>query len=81
MGDLGHPKSVSFTAIGDTVNVAARIESATKGVAPLLVSGTVREVLGGTDWPSIELHLKGKSHPMALYIPPIPTIEVDPDGL
>ena len=49
VGQLGHPQHSSFTAIGDAVNVAARIESATKGVAPLLVSQSVRDALGGTD--------------------------------
>ncbi len=70
VGDIGHPKSASFTAIGDAVNIAARIESATKGVAPLLVSESVRDAIGGTGWPSIEMHLKGKSKPMVLHIPP-----------
>jgi adenylate cyclase len=76
VGDIGHPKSASFTAIGDAVNIAARIESATKGVAPLLVSDTVRDALDGTDWPSIEMHLKGKSKPMVLHIPPL--VKADP---
>ena len=31
VGDLGHPKHNSFTAIGDTVNIAARIRRSKQG--------------------------------------------------
>lgn len=42
LGDLGHPDKKSLTAIGNTVNVAARIESATKKFqAKLLVSDAI----------------------------------------
>jgi len=38
-GEMGHPKKMQFTALGDTVNTASRIESATKKAgASLLVS-------------------------------------------
>jgi len=70
VGDLGHPKRTSFTAIGDTVNVAARIESATKGKANILVSQQVYDALGENDWPSYEMALKGKSQPLRLYASP-----------
>ena len=70
VGNLGHPNSVSFTGIGDTVNVAARIESATKGRADILVSESVYEALGGADWESMDLELKGKTHSLKLFAPP-----------
>jgi len=39
LGELGHPNNRHFTAIGDAVNVASRVESATKEAAtPILVS-------------------------------------------
>lgn len=42
VGDMGHPGKIQFSAIGDTVNVASRIESITKTAqAPILISGAV----------------------------------------
>ena len=52
VGNLGHPNHANFTAIGDTVNAAARIESATKGRAPILISKDMADALGETTWPS-----------------------------
>ena len=70
VGNLGHPDSISFTAIGDTVNVAARIESATKGLCNILVSEPVYQALGESDWDSTELLLKGKTAPLRLFLSP-----------
>ena len=70
VGNLGHPDQNSFTAIGDTVNVAARVESATKNLCDILVSHTVYEVLDQDHWESQTLLLKGKSEALQLYIVP-----------
>ena len=41
---MGHPKNMQFTAIGDAVNTASRIEATVKGTpASLLVSEAVFE--------------------------------------
>ena len=70
VGDLGHPDKTSFTAIGDTVNVAARVEAATKGLCDILVSQSVYDALNQQDWESRELLLKGKSEILSLYMVP-----------
>jgi adenylate cyclase len=42
LGQMGHPRNMQFTAIGDAVNMASRIESAIKGTtANMLVSEDV----------------------------------------
>jgi adenylate cyclase len=64
IGEMGHPQKMQFTAIGDVVNIASRIESATKEVGvPLLVSAEVRALLGDdVRWGvSQRVNLKGKS--------------------
>lgn len=46
VGSIGSPQRLEFTAIGNTVNVAARVEGLTKRVGkPLLITAAVRERL------------------------------------
>ena len=64
IGEMGHPKKMQFTAIGDTVNIASRIESATKVVGcSMLVSTDVCELLGDelVRGRSQSVNLKGKT--------------------
>lgn len=69
-GSIGHGGARRMTVIGDNVNLASRIESATKQLgAPLLVSPRVRELVD-LDWIEAgEAKLQGIPEPMRLHRP------------
>ena len=70
VGEVGHPKKRQFTAIGDAVNVASRIESATKELGfPLAISDDVRALLGDAAryGRSQRVNLKGKTQEHLLW--------------
>ncbi len=69
VGHTGHPKKKQFTAIGDTVNVASRMETATKEFhAHLFVSDAVRRELGEflSVGRTLDTQLRGKSGTQSL---------------
>ena len=70
VGEVGHHDKRQFTAIGDTINLASRIESATKecGVEILVSDEVRRHVEGHVDLGrSFDVSLKGKSGTYRLF--------------
>jgi class 3 adenylate cyclase len=69
IGHIGSPDRHEYTAIGDTVNTAARLEGLCKEVGfPIICSSVVAAAAGQPDYllPLGEKHLKGRSD-MSVY--------------
>jgi adenylate cyclase len=67
IGDIGYRDHMVFTALGDAVNVAARLQDMTKSLAcEAIVSEEVRVTagLGADDLPEQEVAIRGRSEPM-----------------
>jgi adenylate cyclase len=77
-GSIGGAGRLNFSVIGDSVNVAARVEKATRETGDeVLITASTRDRLGET----IEVEprgprpLKGKDEPVELFAPVVQTVE------
>jgi adenylate cyclase len=72
VGSIGGGGRLEFTAIGDAVNVAARVERLTRETGdPVLLTEATRALLDGRAElePRGEVALKGKTDPVPVYAP------------
>lgn len=72
LGSIGSEKRRDYTIIGDTVNIAARLESLTRSLhSPIIFSEDVLEGLGQKEHlnlqPLQKLSLKGRKEPVVCY--------------
>jgi adenylate cyclase len=70
VGNIGHPKRMEFTVLGDSVNLAARLESATKQFhADILVGGEAEKLTRDQFvYRAVDLMtVKGKTKPVEVF--------------
>ena len=70
VGEMGYRNAVSVTAVGDAVNIASRLEAATKEFGCQLVVSEAVALAAGVDlshFPRHEIQVRGRDEPLAIY--------------
>lgn len=70
-GVVGDPERLEFTVLGDPVNVAARLEKATKEHGTPILATAEAVAAAGVDWREVAVEtLPGRKEPVRLMAPP-----------
>ena len=70
VGTMGPPKSPNFSAIGDTINIAARLEAQTKELDCMLVVSAQAAEASGIDFSAHEVRdvaVRGRAEPVRVF--------------
>jgi class 3 adenylate cyclase len=68
VGNVGSEQRAKYSVVGNTVNTAARVESATVGGQVLISAATLAEFADKADvGPPLSVQVKGLSEPLVLY--------------
>lgn len=73
VGTMGYGRTMGVTAIGDTVNIASRLESAAKELDASVVISAAAAALSGIDMSAYDIRtveIRGRSQPLKVHVVP-----------